>query len=253
MDPDNSIAERKEIYHPKIGFVIDPDADVCQIRWRINDSSRQAVKDFIAQAVESASSKDEACRIAELNIRRFYNERADEIRARVEIVKADWMTVEHLFYKEVVRLFSCYPWPRPPEGHDRYIGNSSILGRWPRYISKKTFSFPANPSYPYTGHAVKVIAHEMLHFMEYEYMEKKFGLRSSERNAADNTFWQFTENLNVLIESSDPWKVIRHDFVSRPYPECQELYDRMKDVWDNSQSVDILIHEIFKEQLVLRN
>lgn len=178
------------------------------------------MKDVIAQAVESAPNKDKACRIAELDIRRFYSERVDEIRARVELVKADWMNVKYLFFEEVARLFSGYPWPSPPEGQDRYIGNASILGRYPRYISKKAFSFPANPSYPYVGHAVKVIAHEMLHFMEYEYMEKKFGMRPTERDAADNTFWQFTENLNVLIENSDPWRVIRRDFVSMPYPEC---------------------------------
>lgn len=249
MNPDNSIAERKEIYHPEIDFVVDPEEDVCQIRWRVNDSSRQIRKDFIMQAVESTPNKDEAYRIAELDIRRFYDERADEIRARVELVKADWMNVKHLFYKEVARLFSGYPWPHPPEGQDRYIGNASILGRWPRYISKKAFSFPANPSYSYNGHAVKVIAHEMLHFMEYEYMEKKFGLQPSEKGTADNTFWQFTENLNVLIENSDSWKVIRHDFVSSPYPECQILYDQMKDVWDNSKSVDALIQDVFKEQL----
>ncbi len=165
--------------------------------------------------------------------------------------REDWARVEPLFYETVDRLFSNYQWPKPPAGRDRYVGFASILYRFPRNIAEKQFWFPANPlqNSLHSRRVVKVIAHEMLHFMEYEYMEKRFGLQPSEKGSADNIFWQFTENLNVLIENSDQWSEITRGLTSGPYPECQELYDKMKVIWGTTQDIDLLLREIFKEQV----
>lgn len=249
MNPDTPSVERQEIYHPKIEFITDVESDIKQIRWRINSGSK-GWADF-EQELDAASNKEEAYKIAEQKIRQFYADHQDEIEACATVVKANWDSVEHSFFQDVDQLFLGYPWPKPPDDRNCYTGYASMLSSFPRNISGKNFSFPAHPLRNWRGRAIRVIAHEMLHFMEYEYMGKKFGLQSSERGSADNTFWQFTENFNVLIENSnfDFWKNTMGE--AKPYSDCQELYDKMKKIWDESHSVDVLINEIFKDQLTI--
>lgn len=246
-NPDTSKIERKEICHPTIDFVLDVEQDIGQIRWRMNGGYK-GWADF-EQELDTVSNNDEVYRIAEEKIRQFWDDHHDEMKVRAAVVRDDWVNVQKVFYRNADHFFSEYPWPKPPSGMDSYTGYASMLNSFPRHIREKSFSFPANPLHSSRGRAIKVTAHEILHFMEYEYMEKKFGLTPSERGSADNTFWQFTENLNVLIENSDLWKEIMQGETSKPYPICEELYGKMKEIWDRSQCVDDLIREIFQKQL----
>ena len=121
---------------------------------------------------------------------------------------------------------------------------ASIWYRFPRDIKHQRFAVPANPNFKYHS-APHVIAHEMLHFITYDYLEKKYGLKPSEHTDPDNTFWQFTENLNVLIENDPIWAEFADGKISKPYPDCQELYEKMKAIWDQNKDIDNLVRQIF--------
>jgi len=116
---------------------------------------------------------------------------------------------------------------------------------FPRYIDKKVFTFPGLlDRYTDKDFPLRVVAHEMLHFITYDYLQNKYKLKPSEWSSKNNTFWQFTENLNVLIENEKSWHKINGGAKSNPYPNCVKLYQKMKRVWDKNKDIDNLIEKI---------
>lgn len=172
----------------------------------------------------------------------YYREMNGYLTEGINTTRIKWQKVENIFFKEVDRLFHNWPWPR-----GNYRGYVSIARSYPRYINKKIFAFPMASKVPeFSYRDLKVIAHEMLHFMEYDYLQKKFKLKPSESFSKDNTFWQFTENLNVLLESTDTWTAFTNGYLSKPYPDCKKLYVKMKKIWDKNKDIDNLVEKIFK-------
>ena len=171
----------------------------------------------------------------------FYTRHEKEIEADLQNTKAEWEKIEGYFFAEVDRIFGGYAWP---EGN--YTGYLSIRSTFPRWINKKTFTFPFVASWlSNRRNPIRTIAHEMLHFITYPYLKEKHGLLSSESGSEDNTFWQFTENLNVLIENSLGWSEISKGRKSFPYDNCKEQYNKMKEIWDKNQDLDNLVVKIF--------
>ncbi len=156
------------------------------------------------------------------------------IADNVKQVRLRWESVSKYFYSEVALMFKGFPWPK-----GNYRAYSSIWRMYPRDIRKKTFAFPAEDNR--TDFAMKVIAHEMLHFITYDYLEKKYKLRPSEVSSKENIFWQFTENLNVLIENQRKWARFTKNRRSKSYPECKKLYLAMERIWDSNNDIDNLI------------
>jgi hypothetical protein len=181
-------------------------------------------------------------KILDAYLENYYSDAKEFLANSVKKTEDKWRKVEKIFFKKVDKLFGGWPWPK-----GNYRGYVSVARNYPRYIKEKIFAFPAsarlgrNPDVD-----LRVIAHEMLHFIEYDYLEKKFGLKPSECYSSDNTFWQFTENLNVLIENSNFWKEFGSGFERKPYDDCRKLYVKMKKIWDKDQNIDNLVVKIFK-------
>jgi len=172
----------------------------------------------------------------------YYFDQKEYLADSAKNTQTKWHKVEKIFFKKVDQLFNHWPWPK-----GNYRGFVSIARTFPRYIKEKSFAFPLRTFKPgRENNDLRVTAHEMLHFIEYDYLQKKFGLQPSERNSPDSTFWQFTENLNVLIENSNYWQEFNKGFKSKPYPDCQKLYIKMKKIWDKNKDIDNLIKKTFK-------
>ena len=152
----------------------------------------------------------------------------------LEEARVGWKGKEAAFFARAKKYFGSHPWP-PGE----YTAMGSVWRINPRNIPELSFTIPL------TGKRNRnaVIAHEMLHFLEYDYLEKK-GHAPSEPGDDDNTFWQFTENLNALIEQEDEWDEftggVKKEHVK---PECRKMYEEMKKLW-TGDSVDELAEEI---------
>lgn len=227
--------------YPEIKFLVDKKIDIRQARKRTYRLDKLLGKNlqFLLRP-EFAKSKRKFL-IAYVN--NFYKVRGDEITANLKETETKWQCCAKSYYKKVDKVFHCYPWPN---GH--YIGIISIWFLYPRYIDKKTFTFPLK-NYKFKDLDLRVIAHEMLHFITYDYLQKKYGLKPSERNDRDNSFWQFTENLNVLIENSPFWNEFSGEFRSRPYEECRALYRKMEKIWKKNKDLDNLIIKIFGSRI----
>ncbi len=118
-------------------------------------------------------------------------------------------------------IFSGYKWPK-----GKYIAYPTIWGMYPRFLDKKTFQFPYQNNKP--NYIKVIIAHEMLHFIFYDYVYKKFPkLKRCEYNY---DLWNVSEAFNVIIQNSHKWvKLFNQRTVS--YPEHKDLIIKFKKVW----------------------
>ncbi|MDA3840758.1 MAG: hypothetical protein PF572_06780 [Patescibacteria group bacterium] len=115
-------------------------------------------------------------------------------------------------------------------------------------IEEKEFSFPINKP----GSSNIVIAHEMLHFITYDYLEKKYKLEPKECHDNDRLFWEFTEAFNLLLENEKYWREIAkykgtEEF--KPYMGFDKTYDKMKIIWKKNKDFDNLVREMFKKEI----
>ncbi len=169
-------------------------------------------------------------------INSYYQKNFDKLSNNFSQAVENWSKVEKSYYKKVDSLLNNYPWPQGD-----YKAVASVLYCFPRYIEEKWFAFPVNGQF----FPLMVVAHEMLHFIIYDYMEKKYGLKPSECFDEDNKFWQFTENLNALIEDEPMWQEFMNGKKANIKPECKDLYQEMKIIWDKDKNIDNLIKKIF--------
>lgn len=170
----------------------------------------------------------------------FYDTNDDKMAEELAIAKKEWARIEAYFFAQCDRMFSAWPWPEK-----KHTGTMSIWWRFPRYISRRTFNFPfVRRGMAHPSNTNSIIAHEMLHFLEYDYMQKKHGLKPSEMHSKNNSFWQFTENLNILIQKSDAWEPIMKGRGCKPYDVCIDQYNQMAKIWEKDQNIDNLIQNI---------
>ncbi|MFH1533536.1 MAG: hypothetical protein ABID64_01240 [Nitrospirota bacterium] len=113
---------------------------------------------------------------------------------------------------------------------------------FPRYVKQKIFFFPHQ--HRITRFSNKVIAHEMLHFIFFDYLEKKFNLKehSKIKNKPDDYIWKVSEVFNNAIEDWKPYnELFKED--PKPYPGTEKMFSKMKKQWQEKQDIDWLLEE----------
>ena len=222
-----------ELREPTILFHsnLDSEKEVFLSFWRSGQSLHPNLNHLLGQQNEEEVKGAISCFIDE-----YYHKNRVRLRENFDTIIKEWYQVRSSYYKKVGGLLNNYPWPSGD-----YLACGSILYLFPRNIAKRWFTFPLSRRF----NAVQVIAHEMLHFIVYDYLEKVFGLKPSEGCDQDNKFWQFSENLNALIEDEPIWQEFMRGNKANIKPECKTLYLEMKAVWDKDKSIDHLIESIF--------
>ncbi len=227
--------------YPRVKFIIDRKLDVSSLKWG-DDYIKHCFPNNMRFVCEKDFSKKERLKLAENFAKSRYNKELNAIKNNLKVTEQKWHKCEKIFFRLVDKIFKNYPWPK-----GNYRGYISVWARFPRFIKQKMFAFPVQYNNPkFVNFDLRVITHEMLHFITYDYLQKKYHLKQSECNDKDNIFWQFTENLNVLIENSKMWLPISHGFISQPYDNCAVLYQKMEKVWRKNNDLDDLILKIFK-------
>lgn len=217
--------------YPKIefSFNLDVEKEIFLTFWRVGQCLHPELNYILEEKNEMTAKKE----ISNF-IDNYYQKKGETLKNNFEHVIKEWSEVEASYYQKVDKLLGNYPWPK-----ENYQAFASVLYCFPRSIDGQWFTFPVNTKF----NAIQVIAHEMLHFIVYDYMEKKFGLQPSECFDQDNKFWQFTENLNALIEDEPIWSEFMKDNKANVKNECLDLYKEMKKDWHGN--VDQLIRKIF--------
>lgn len=169
-------------------------------------------------------------------VRNFYKEKKGIMGENLNRYRENWAKKEKDFYYLTEKLFPSKFWP---EG--RYVAYLTIWGVFPRFLKDKTFQIPYK--YKDRKDVNIIIAHEMLHFIFYNYFFKKFPKYKNK----ELFVWHISEVFNNIIQNSPKW-VKTFELGSMGYPEHKYIvkklvkeYYRKKD-----QKVDDLIKDIIK-------
>lgn len=173
----------------------------------------------------------------------YYKIHKLEISKGVDEIKKRWAKIEDKYYDLVQKIFLGYDWPK-----GKYLGYASIYLMFPRYIKEKIFFFP----YSFKGkwNPLRTIGHEMLHFIFFDYIKKKYKIKEGTRVNGENPkyVWQVSETFNTVIEN---WKPYRNIFgakdIRNPYPGCEKMFKKMSRQWADNQNIKKLLDKwLFK-------
>ncbi len=236
------------LVYPKIQFKADLKADTENCISFLKHKRPKQNKDFVVWFLPedlryildkkiSIKKRDE---IIKEYVRREYEAKNKEIEEGVKKAAGEWRRAEPAYFKLIDKIFKNYHWPK-----GNYRGFSSIFHMFPRYVDEKIFFFPYIHKIP--KFANKVIAHEMLHFIFFDYINKKYDLKQNSKikNRSSNYIWQVSEAFNNVIEGWAPYKKI-FKFGSRPYAGTEKIFARMKKQWAEKQDIDWLLDKWLK-------
>lgn len=162
----------------------------------------------------------------------FYDRHEDYLEKRKVEFGKEWKEVENKFLIETEKIFRGHPFPR-----GKYIGFLSIIDCNPRFLKNKTFQvFYLHP------HGVRyVTAHELLHFIFYDYAIKKCPELFRELDTESGIFWDLAEVFNSIILHTPGFVKIHGIKEEVVYPEHLEYVSRLDRVWRKHQDVDRFI------------
>lgn len=148
----------------------------------------------------------------------FYSKNINKIYKNTLHIKYEWRNLEKAFYEAVDKIFNCHPWPT-----GKYIAYPTIWGMYSRNIKEKTFQFPY--SHPQHNYPLVVIAHEMLHFIFYDYFLKYYP--HFKQSKYELFTWHISEVFNVVIQNSPQWLKLFKTPVQF-YPEHRKIIKQLQ-------------------------
>ncbi|MDD4995271.1 MAG: hypothetical protein PHW53_02310 [Patescibacteria group bacterium] len=159
--------------------------------------------------------------------------------------KKRWEKIALDYFSLVDELFSGRKWPR-----GKYVALGTIWGMYPRFLEDKTFQIPFRHRTP--GYISVVIAHELLHFMFYDY----FYAHYPKYRGSGNNFivWHISEIFNTVVQNSPAW-LSRFKIKSLGYPEHKKIVARIgrtlycSNTWDLNALVDKIIKEVQNQKI----
>lgn len=147
----------------------------------------------------------------------FYKRRQNVLRATAGRFEEEWKLASQFFFDTVDTLFHNHSWPK-----GKYVGYISIFNCNPRFIENKTFQVyhkhHAGPLY--------VAAHELLHFMFYDYVARK--RKDVVYKLTEEELWVLSEIVNEALFAVTPLKAFCKGRLVPGYPELKEKVARVK-------------------------
>lgn len=150
---------------------------------------------------------------------------------KVERVQKVWRKQEEKYIAITEDFFGSFRFPK-----GKYIAYASIINCNPRFLESKTFQFFYKK--PLTD-AIYTIAHELLHFIFFDFIEKK--RKKETKHLSENQLWDLSEIFNVVVLKSSRYRhIINQKFVI-PYPDHRRYVRQFEKVYKNSQNAEEFI------------
>jgi len=159
----------------------------------------------------------------------FYQKHKDYLEKGVKEFQTEWNKTEEEYFRAVAIIFKNHPWPK-----GKYIGYLSIINCNPRFIKDKTFQV----FYFHPEGVVSVTAHELLHFIFYDYCLKKHSKIFKKLNPDNGVFWNLAEIFNVIILSLPAFKKIHPRKSIKSYPEHKITLPVLRKYWQKLPKID---------------
>ncbi len=162
----------------------------------------------------------------------FYKKYYSQLFKTASKFQKIWEKNSTAFFTATDVIFNHHPWPK-----GSYIAYISIFSCGPRFLEDKTFQvFYQNNKFQ----ALHAIAHELLHFLFYDYIEKK--RRDIKTKLNDEQLWRISEIVNeVLLSPEYLGKTLRFPTKCKGYPEFIPIANKIKRRFRKIDSIDKLI------------
>lgn len=176
-------------------------------------------------------SREEKQEIISEFVEDYYHRHKKELEVALKNFENSWSNCEEKFYRQVRKIFKNHPWPK-----GKYICYLSIFNCNPRFLKDKTFqAFFKHP----LG-ICHVAAHELLHFVFYDYVEKKFPKATT--RIGKEKLWEASEVFNSLVLSLPQFKKITGVKKEKGYPAHAKLLPQYQKIWQASRDIDQFLH-----------
>lgn len=169
-------------------------------------------------------------------VKKQYLTYASQIKINCTYYERHWRMKEEKFYELTRELFGDYPWPK-----GKYMAYPTIWGMFPRFLEDKTFQVPYR--FRNKKYINVVIAHEMLHFLFYDYFYTRYSQYQSDKY--DMFVWHVSEIFNSLVQNSPQWREF-FELPSDVYPEHEDILAKLAPLHTGRQAwhLDSLIQAI---------
>ena len=168
-----------------------------------------------------------------------YQKEKEVFEKNLEIYERNWRKKEKIFFKLTDELFEKKHWTK-----GKYTAFPTIWSMFPRFLEDKTFQVPykhRNKKYVNV-----VIAHEMLHFIFYEYIFSKYP--KYKKDKYNFLIWNTSEIFNEIIQNSPKWLKI-FEVKTMGYPMHEKVVKKLEKKYHKQGEInkDELIDDILKE------
>ena len=228
---------------PTLNFLISPQRDLEVFKGFLKsadffDNETYLEKGFfdLYPALEDVIKSEDGNQFPEKEVFNFVKniyKKEKGIGQRVDDIKGEWIKIEELFFKKTDKIFKGHGWP---EGN--YFAYATIWGIYPRYLESKEFTFPYSTT---DNDALRVVMHEMLHFIFYDYALKKHPERFENLDTRRGLFWDLSEIFNavilynpIFIELHGKEKLSKNSI----HPEHEKHLEFFKNLWEEERDID---------------
>ncbi len=164
----------------------------------------------------------------------FYEEHKDDLEKIKGQFAKDWKKVEEKFLKETKGLFNGYSFP---DGD--YIGYLSVINCNPRFLQNKTFQifYKNKDGVEYTT------AHELLHFVFYDYAQENYPDLFQDLDPERGLFWDLAELFNSVVLHTPEFAPLHSVDEQKVYPQHEKYISKFESLWNKYKGVDEFIKE----------
>ena len=150
-------------------------------------------------------------------VHRYYQDHKVELKNSLTSLQTEWEKVEPEFFDITNKLFNGYQWPSGD-----YKGFPSIFNCNPRWLETKSFQVYRN-NVVGTSYSV---AHEMLHFIFYDYLEKNDP--DYIEQIGNEKLWSLSEVFDKLAFEQPEYKKFKPK-VPSSYPQLQSTVTTLRE------------------------
>ncbi|KKP70089.1 MAG: hypothetical protein UR68_C0045G0008 [Candidatus Roizmanbacteria bacterium GW2011_GWA2_35_19] len=150
-------------------------------------------------------------------VQEYYDHNRVELETAKKTFQDEWGEVEPAFFNITNTVFNEYEWPS-----GEYRGFPSIFNCNPRWLETKSFQV-------YVNNVVGVsysVAHEMLHFIFYNYLEKKYP--DYVKQIGEDKLWSLSEVFNEIAFEQPEYSKFKPN-VPSSYPKLQPMTTALKE------------------------
>lgn len=188
--------------------------------------------------VKKAENEEKKERIINDYFDMFYEKNSQKLKQARKNFKKEWSRVEEDFIEKTKELFGG-DYQFPP---GKYLGYISAINCNPRFLENKTFQIyfqhPQGVGY--------VTAHELLHFVFYDYTQDKFPEFFEDRDPNKGIYWDLAEIFNDVVLALDDFRTIHGQEDISVYPKHEKYLEEFTKLWEKTEDIDGFIEEGFE-------